>query len=88
MQPQSDDDTREPDDEQLRDVELESPKESPPTETPTNALPMTRLPWGQLFVIFMTFALDNFNFSTLAPYIGFMVADFKLVEDGDERKIG
>ncbi len=84
----SDDDIADADDEQLRDVELESPKEPLPTETPTHALPMTPLPWGQLFVIFMTFALDNFNFSTLAPYIGFMVADFKLVEDGDERKIG
>lgn len=50
--------------------------------------PTTPLPWGQLFVVFLTFALDNFNFSTLAPYIGFMVADFHLVEDGDERKIG
>ncbi|KAL0482931.1 hypothetical protein AKO1_010370 [Acrasis kona] len=48
----------------------------------------TPLPVGRLIVIFITFALDHLNFSTLAPYMGFMIADFNIVEDQDERKIG
>jgi hypothetical protein len=65
------------------------PIEEPPVDTPPEPPPkQTPLPWKQIFIVFTVFICDIFAFTTLTPYIGYMILDFNLVEDGDERKVG
>jgi len=71
--------------------EQESPSETeePTLEAPSPAEdikhvatpPPTPLPWGKLLIVFSIYLCDSLSFTSLFPYISFMVADFGITDD-------
>ena len=45
---------------------------------------VTPLPWGKLFVVFFIYLCDSLSYTSLMPYITFMISDFNLTENPTE----
>lgn len=69
-------------------VELGELQEAPPPppESHQHSSKPTPLPLFRLFIVFTLFICDTFAFTTLAPYLAYMVRDFDLIPENDPQR--